>query len=561
MTPVLALLGSMMMAITSADDLPTTKRTAATTTTVRTPTSELRLDTGLIRGLVVGDNKDVHVYKGIPFAAPPVGERRWKAPEPTSAWQGVRDCFEFGAACPQKLPPLFGSIPEMAIRAPFSEDCLFLNVWAPATRKTEKLPVLYWIHGGGYVMGAASQPLYDGEELARLGCVVVSVNYRLGLFGFLAHPALSAESTERVSGNYGLLDQIEGLRWVKRNIAAFGGDPDRVTIFGESAGGMSVLCLMTAPQAKGLFDGAVTQSPAWMNMVRLRDAYPGQESAEQAGQRLMTACGLGMSADTKQMRELSTKAILDGTPAGPRPGAPLRLKPLALALAPIVDGHVIPDNPNALFAVGRQHPVPMIAGNTSEEMSLFLMGTKLPPDEADYLKKLKENFGDLADSVAKAYAATNAEQIRRAVVQLSSDLTFVGETRHVARAHATAGQKTYRYQFSRGTKRGFLQNLGAHHAAELAFLFQRPAARDDAAEMRISRAMGRYWVNFAASGNPNGDGLPPWPAYRSDSEEMIDFTDNVNVLRGHRNEQLDLVEKILRAAEMPAAKADVKQGR
>ena len=214
----------------------------------------------------------MEVYKGIPYAAPPIGERRWKAPGPLEAWRGTRDCFEFGAACPQITLALFASLPELALRAPLSEDCLYLNVWTPARRKTEKLPVLYWIHGGGYIMGASSQSLYDGEELARLGCVVVSINYRVGLFGFLAHPSLSNESPDHVSGNYGLLDQVEGLRWVKRNIAAFGGDPDRVTIFGESAGGVSVLCLLVSPLSKGLFHGAIAQSIAGMDLARLREA-------------------------------------------------------------------------------------------------------------------------------------------------------------------------------------------------------------------------------------------------------------------------------------------------
>jgi para-nitrobenzyl esterase len=517
-------------------------------------TPELRIDSGTVRGLVVGDKKDVYVYKGIPYAAPPVGERRWKSPEPISAWQGVRDCFEFGAACPQKTVPLFSSIPEMAIRAPFSEDCLFLNVWTPAERKAEKLPVLYWIHGGGFVMGAASQPLYDGEELARLGCVVVSINYRLGLFGFLAHPALGQESNEKVSGNYGLLDQIEGLRWVQRNISAFGGDPNHVAIFGESAGGMSVLCLMVAPQAKGLFHAAVAQSPAGMNLMRLREAHYGQEAAESAGQRFIAAGGLGASVDAAQLRRIDTKSLVQSGPSEAPPGGPLRLKPLSLMLGPIVDGHVIPDGPDALFAAGRQHGVPMIIGNTKQEMSIFMLGARMPADEAAYVKKLKEDFGDLAEPLAKAYPASDAKQLRSTIIQLTSDLSFVSETRRTARAHAAAGQKSFRYQFSRGTKKGFLQSLGAHHGAEVSFLFQRPAGRDDEAEMRISRTMGQYWINFAVTGDPNGQGVPAWPAYRTDAEETLDFSDKIEVLKGDRNNQLDVIEKFLQAKPNAAAK-------
>ena len=520
----------------------------------RTPTPDLRIDAGAIRGLVVGDKKDVHVYKGIPYAAPPVGERRWKAPEPVGAWQGVRDCFEFGAACPQKVAAIFSSIPDLAIRAPFSEDCLFLNVWTPAERKSEKLPVLYWIHGGGFVMGAASQPLYDGEELARLGCVVVSINYRLGLFGFLAHPALSQESTEKASGNYGLLDQIEGLRWVKRNISAFGGDPDHVAIFGESAGGMSVLCLMVAPQAKGLFHAAIAQSAAGMNLARLREAHSGQDTAESAGQRFIAACGVGASADAAPLRKIDAKSLVQSGPSEAPPGGPLRLKPLSLMLGPIVDGHVIPDGPDALFGAGRQHGVPMIIGNTKHEMSLFLLGARMPADEAAYLKKLKEDFGDFAEPIAKAYPAADAKQFRSTIIQLTSDLSFVSETRRIARAHAAVGQKSFRYQFSRGTKRGFLQSLGAHHSSELSFLFQRPAGRDDESEMRISRDMGHYWINFAATGDPNGKGVPAWPAYRTDTEETLDFGDEIKVLKDDRTNQLDVIEKVLQAKQNGAAK-------
>jgi para-nitrobenzyl esterase len=512
----------------------------------RTPTPEIRIDTGALRGLVAGDKKDVHIYKGIPFAAAPVGELRWKPPQPARAWSGVRDCFEFGAACPQNTLPLFSSIPEMAMGAPPSEDCLFLNVWTPAKRPSDKLPVLYWIHGGGFIVGAASQPLYDGEELARLGCVVVSVNYRLGVFGFLAHPALSQESADKVSGNYGLLDQVEGLRWVKRNIAAFGGDPDRVAIFGESAGGVSVLCLMAAPQAKGLFQAAIAQSPV-MNLPRLRQAPAGGESAEQAGRRIIAACGLDAQADAAQMRRLDVKTLLKGGPSEGLPGGPVRLRPRPLRAGPVIDGHVLPDDPNALFAAGREHPVPLIIGNTREEMAIMLLGARMPADEAAYQKKLADEFGEQAGPLAKAYPAHDAGQIRPTVVQLCSDLSFVHTVRWMARKHAAAGQKVFRYQFSRGTRRGFLQSLGAHHGAELPFVFQRPAGREDEAERRISRDLGRYWINFAAAGDPNGPGLPAWPEYRTDAEEMVDFAADVSVLKGYHNEQLDAVDKALGA--------------
>jgi para-nitrobenzyl esterase len=425
------------------------------------------------------------------------------------------------------------------------EDCLYLNVWAPAENKGEKLPVLYWIHGGGFVMGAASQPIYDGEELARLGCVVVSINYRLGPLGFLAHPALSAESADKISGNYGLLDQIQGLRWVKKNVAAFGGDPERVTIFGESAGGISVLCLMVTPETRGLFHGAIAQSATGMLLPRLRDPHPGVESAEQAGQKLMSACGLKEEADAGQMRKLSVEALLAPMPSEMSTGSALHLKPRAMLLGPIVDGHVIPDMPNLIFASGHEHEVPLIVGNTKDEMSLMLMGNKMPADEAAYVKQLQEDFGESADGLAKAYPVREQKDIRVAVIQLASDATFIKESRFIARTHATAKQKTYRYEFAHGTKQGFLRALGAHHGSELAFVFQRPAGRNDPVDMKLALAMGRYWVNFAASGNPNGSDLPRWPAYQTDSEETIVFGENVDVAKGPRNAQLDEIEKAL----------------
>jgi para-nitrobenzyl esterase len=550
MMQAMTALAGAVLALSQADRPP------AKPAADRTPTPEVRIDSGALRGLVIGDKKDVHVYKGIPYAAPPVGELRWKPPQPARAWSVVRDCFEFGAACPQRTSLLLSAFPEMSMGAPFSEDCLFVNVWTPAVRRAGKLPVLYWIHGGGFILGAASQPLYDGEELARLGCVVVSVNYRLGLFGFLAHPALSQESADKVSGNYGLLDQVEGLRWVKRNIAAFGGDPEHVAIFGESAGGISVLCLMAAPQAKGLFHAAISQSPV-MNLQQLRVAPAGQETAEQTGRRMITACGLEARADAAQLCRLDVKALVGVAPGEPPPGSPLRLKPQTMQAGPIVDGHVLPEDPNQLFAAGREQGVPLIIGNTREEMSIMLMGTQMPADEAAYLKKLADEFGEQAGPLAKAYPARDAGQIRSAVIQLSSDLGFVHTVRWMARKHAAAGQKVFRYQFSRGTKRGFLQSLGAHHGADLAFVFQRPLGRDEG-ERRISRDLGRYWINFAATGNPNGAGLPNWPVYRTDTEEMIDFAADVSVLKKHRNDQLDAVEKALGATANGGSKKPEK---
>jgi para-nitrobenzyl esterase len=244
------------------------------------------------------------------------------------------------------------------------------------------------------------------------------------------------------------------------------------------------------------------------------------------------------------MRKLNADVLVNSAPSEPAFGSPLHLKPLALEVGPVVDGKVIPDEPNAMFAAGRQHAVPMIVGNTRNEMSLFLLWNKMPADETAYLKQLKDDFGDLAPLIAAAYPVSDTEQIPSAVSQLTTDLSFASETRLIARTHAAAGQKTFRYQFSRSSKRGFLRLLGAHHGSEVAFLFQRPLGHDEA-DVRISRILGRYWIDFAATGNPNGEGLPDWPAYRPNADQMIDFADDVNVLTGYRNDQLDAIEKVL----------------
>ena len=430
-----------------------------TTPAARVPTSIVHLDSGDVRGLLLGEARDIAAFKGIPYAAPPLGERRWKPPQSVPHWQGVRDCLEFGPACPQVVPLLLAAVPEMAIRTPTSEDCLYINVWTPANHQGKKLPVLYWIYGGGFIMGATSQPLYDGEALSRLGCVVVSANYRVGLLGFLAHPVLSAESPDHVSGNYGPLDQIEGLRWVKRNIAAFGGDPDRVTIFGESAGGISVLALMVAPQTRGLFHAAVAQSAAAMDFAPLRAQTPeGRTTAEDSGRNYMTACGLSGSADAAQLRKLTADQLLKASPAdgGVKSGAPPQLRPLSLPIGPTVDGKVILEEPRRAFTAGHEHPVPLIIGNTRDEMSMFLLAARMPTDQESYLKLLQTELGDLADPIAREYPGTNPAQIRASVIQLATELCFVETTRYFARAHARAGQKTLRYQSCRNSRRGFL---------------------------------------------------------------------------------------------------------
>jgi para-nitrobenzyl esterase len=510
------------------------------------PGQAVATDAGKLRGLVIGAAKDVVAYKGIPYAKPPVGELRWREPQPADKWDGVRDCFQFGNACPQRIDPFMTSIPQMRLMAPMNEDCLYLNVWAPAKASAEKHPVLVWIHGGGYTTGAASQPLYDGEQLARRGAILVSMNYRLGSLGFLAHPALTKESEHHASGNYGLLDQIAALRWVKQNVAAFGGDPERVTIFGESAGGGSVLCLMVTPLARGLFHTAIVESGV-AKLAKLHQGNDNQPSAEQKGVELMEKCGVAAGADTAALRKVSADALIKGFPSM-EVGAnkEVSFKPLGGGpVAPIVDGYAILDEPNAVFASGKESPVPMIIGNTRDEMSLFLSSTPLPKTAADFQRRVGEVFGPAGADIAALFPGEDAKDIKTACIGLSTDVAWGLPTRLLARLHAHNGYPTYRYVFSRGTKQFPLTLLGAHHGCELAYVFGfSPDAKPDDAEKKTVDVVQHYWLNFATNGDPNGNGLPKWPKFVAGGDTLIEFTDGVNVREHYRQKEFDALEKV-----------------
>lgn len=524
----------------------------------QTPTEAVQIDAGKVRGLVVGETKDVLAFKGIPYAAAPVGDRRWREPVPPAQWEGVRDCFTFSNASPQRTPALMKAIPQMAINAPTSEDCLYLNVWRPAEPNAKKLPVLVWIHGGGYTMGAASQPIYDGAALARKGVIVVSMNYRLGPFGFLAHPVLSKESSHGVSGNYGILDQIEALRWVQRNIESFGGDPHRVAIFGESAGGGCVLALMVSPLAKGLFQGAIAQSAPEMNLAHLRKSTSHRASAEQVGVELIEKCGLSANPTAEEMRSLDGEMMVKSFPSLEIDRKPeLELRGIPLPMAPIVDGYVIPDQPNAVFAAGRENPVPMIIGNTRDEMTMFFVQTPTPKEVAPFYKKIEEDFGPQAAALIQAFPATDEKSIRDAAVHLVSDMVFGAQARHAARLHAKNGYPTYRYVFSRGSKQFPLSAMGAHHACEIAFLFGQPA-NPDATDKKVVDLIQGYWIHFADKGDPNGEGLPEWPKLSLEDDTLIEIEDGVTIRKNYRGQQLDAADAFLRKdqPEVDAAKGN-----
>ena len=484
-------------------------------------------------GLVQGTEAEVAgvvSFKGIPFAAPPVGELRWRPPAPVVPWEGVRDAGEAGAICVQGGGQGVGQ----------SEDCLFLNVWAPA-ESAEPLPVLYWIHGGGYTGGSGSTSIYDGARLASEGAVVVTINYRLNVFGFLAHPALSAESPHGASGNYGLLDMVAGLEWVRDNIASFGGDPGRVTIFGESAGGGAVMSVMLMPQSEGLFHRAIAQSnwihgwdrPLEGDGVDLTPA----EAQGVAVERELGAGDLDSAAALAAMRAAPAGEVMAAIAAGA--GSPFLRT--GHVWAPNVDGWTIPDDPLAMYAEGRQHPVPLMVGMNGNEGSLMTRGFSMDGPEAFAAHVESVYADDFAAELLAHYDATT-ETVREGFDYLVHDLYFAGPVRVHAR-HQSAVAPVWMYHFTRVPPTPWGEAMGAHHAAELVYVFGTLTTSDEPGERPLglsplgdftevdtglSETMRAYWIRFAAAGDPNRPGLPAWPAWDPASDRHLELGDEVS---------------------------------
>jgi para-nitrobenzyl esterase len=494
----------------------------------------IKIDTGLLSGTTVGN---IHIYKGIPFAAPPVGDLRWKPPQPAASWQGVKDCTKFSPA-----PIGYYSTAFPAFSTPPSEDCLYLNVWTSAKMTGDKLPVMVWIYGGYYRFGEGSEPLYDGEKLAQHGVVVVNFNYRLGPIGWLAHPLLSKEDPHNSSGNYGLLDQIAALQWVQRNIAAFGGDPNRVTIFGESAGGTSVICQMVSPLSKGLFQRAIAESAyessAWSD---LREDKYGVPAREKVGLQLAKDLGCDTAADPIAcMRTKSAQEIMDkGAP-------PASITTTGYNYEPCVDGWVLPDIPLNMFQAGKQHNVPLLIGSNADEWALFHLMYK--PTMETYTTFLNYNFGDKAQQVMNLYPATNDAEAAKADLPVLTLYTFTCPAKAYAGAMSAVKSPVYFYQFTRvppGAKM-----MGAFHMLEINYVFGtfRPFAsplKADAYFNDIDRALSEtimsYWTTFAANGDPNKAGLTQWPVYDATSGQYMDFGDTIQVKSGLFNDVCDLM--------------------
>lgn len=459
---------------------------------------------GAVRGSAEGD---LNVFRGVPYAVPPVQAMRWRPPAPLARWKGVRAATEFGPACVQpqsKLASVYAGDP-----LPVSEDCLTLNIWAPAHARNA--PVFFWIHGGALVTGSGREAMYDGKRLAERGVIVVSINYRLGVLGWLAHPQLSAESPQHVSGNYGLMDQIAALGWVRHNISAFGGDPKNVTIAGESAGALSVMYLLESPPARGLFQKGIAESAYMISMPDLKKSVYGAPSGEAAGQML----GAGLQApDLAALRGMDAQTITDTA-------ARLGFGPWGT-----VDGFVLPQQMVTAFDEGKQAPVPLLAGfNQGEIRSLTILAPKAPATAAEYEATIRDRYGELADAFLRLYPAADYKE---SILATTRDGLYGWTAERLARKQTAIGRNAYLYLFDHGYPAMDEAGLHAFHASELPFVFGTfdgtpphwPKVPDTPAERALSDAMIDYWTSFARDGQPVAKAAPAWPAYGTAANYM-----------------------------------------
>lgn len=467
---------------------------------------QVKVEGGLIQGTVT---ETMSIYKGIPFAAPPVGDLRWKAPQPVIPWDGVLETTEFAPAAMQSG------------RGNYSEDCLYLNIWTPAKSAKERIPVFVWIYGGGFAGGATSDPLFDGEVFAENGVVYVTIPYRLGKLGFLAHPELSAENEHNVSGNYGIQDLIAALQWIHNNIAKFGGDPDKVTIFGESAGGIAVSMLCASPLTKGLISGAISESGGSFGPNR-PTTYPGENmkllsDAENDGLAIMN--GLGCSS-IDEMRALPAEKFVErGLAAG--------------GGWPIVDGYVIPDDQFVMYENGNYNDIPVLIGYNSDEGASF-SGEK---DPAKHIESVQSRYGQFADALLEVYPVTETS-VPKSARDLMRDAAFGWQTWAWARLQTETGKSpAYLYYFDQhpeypedSPRAGY----ESPHGSEMEYVFHKinENKQNDPVEKGLENLIFTYWVNFAKYGNPNGEGLPQWDDFSVAKQTML--------LKGDESRMIDV---------------------
>ena len=463
----------------------------------QTKTPAVQTGAGLVSGIV---QNGINIFKGIPFAAPPVGQLRWKAPQPVQSWTGVRNCDTFSASPMQGSPAPFSMWSEEFLirKEPISEDCLYLNVWTSSTSANKKLPVLVWVYGGGFVSGGSNVPIYDGEAMAKEGIVFVSINYRVGIFGFFAHPELTGEAPYHASGNYGILDQIAALKWVQKNIAAFGGDPHNVTIAGQSAGSMSVNVLVASPLAKGLFNKAIAESGA--SFLR-NNSGNNLQQAEEAGVKTATALHAN-SIET--LRKLPASELMKAQSQR----------------SVIIDGYVLPQSVTAIFHGNKANKVDLLTGwNENEGLSGTIKNA------ADYTTQMQQQYGDNAQTLLQYYPAVNDSIASSSQYDLSRDIIFGVQNYTWANTASKQGNHVYVYRFTRKVPgAGQYAKYGAFHTGEVPYAYNnlkfvnRPWTDID---YKLADVMSSYWANFIKTGNPNGKGLPEWKAYNINEKAIM----------------------------------------
>ena len=492
---------------------------------------QVKIETGTLAGTVGSSQSTVRVFKGIPYAAPPLGENRWRAPQPAAKWDGVRNADAFGAPCAAGGPAFGGrggggarggargeaapAQPPSAAAPPRepgrSEDCLYLNVWTSANSPNDKRPVMLWIYGGGFTGGSGGMAWYDGENLAAKGPVIVTINYRLGSLGFFAHPDLAKEAGHPASGNYGMMDAIAALQWVKRNIAAFGGDPNNVTVAGESAGAIMVGALVGSPQAKGLFKRAIAESGGWMGLTMAR--MKTGADAEAAGAKAVDALGV------KSMAELRAKPMTELT----------GLQSQGL----VIDGYLIPEDVSLAFQAGKENVVDVLTGSNKDEANFGICGPGAGlagrggsgMTIATFKSGAERKFGEMSDQYLKLYPTASDDDARKAAHEACAD-EITWNMRQWAAAESAKGKKAYTYFFSH------IQNVGgqpspagATHTAEISFAWNNPKGQANQTwndvDIKLADEMSSYWVNFITKGDPNGSGLPHWPEFKDLSKSKV----------------------------------------
>jgi len=473
---------------------------------------EVRIDSGALKGTVAGG---VVAFKGIPYAAPPTGQNRWRAPQPAPQWKGTRSAAAYGSDCMQL--PFPGDAAPLGVKP--EEDCLYLNVWSPVERPTGKLPVMVWIYGGGFVNGGSSPAVYDGTHFAESGVVFVSFNYRVGRFGFFAFPALSKEDPNALLGNYCFMDQVAALKWVRNNIAKFGGDPGNVTLFGESAGGMSVLAMMTTPLARGLFHKAIVESGGGRAgigpMRQVRESAPNLPSGEAVGIAFAEKAGIkgDDAAALAALRALPAESVCD------------RLNMASMGnptyAGPMIDGKIVVESSEQALQAGHAMKIPVMIGANSSDIGF------------SFAKNMDELFAPFGAGKEKAEAVYDPEhkaEYRKIGMIVASDRMMVEPARFVVRTVAASGQHAYEYRFSYVAESMRKTWKGAPHATEIPFVFDTVAARYGKelapADETTAKAALAYWVAFAKTGNPDGEGRPHWPAYDANDDQLRNFTND-----------------------------------